>query len=278
MVLCLGGVAATAAAAPATDHLSGPVAPALPAAGPAVSTASPGSGYPTAVHFGGLAAVGALFNAPVYQNGKLTTNTHYCSGSVVYSPHGDVVMTAAHCVYSKSGGYTKFLAFAPKYHNGPSSEGVWYVRRIIVPHGWLTSQNPNDDYAFLIMLPQKQAGRTTEIQQHTGYLTPTVSLPLPKTVAVTGYNDVRLDKLGNEPITCRTSAFEVAEAGSHYERFNCDNYQDGTSGSPWVVANTNHVIGVIGGYQQGGDSPNYSFSALFTSTTLADYHNAENLG
>lgn len=232
----------------------------------------------TTVHFGGWNAVGALFDAPVYQNGKLTTNTHYCSGSVVASPHGDLVLTAAHCVYSRSGGYVKFLAFAPKYDNGPSSEGVWYVRKIIVPAGWLASEDPNQDYAFLVMRPRTHRGRTTNIQQHTGYFTPAVSLPLPRNVAVTGYNDVRYDTDGNQPIICHASAFEVAEAGSHYERFNCPNYQDGTSGSPWVVAGTNHVIGVIGGYEQGGDSPDYSFSALFTPSTLAEYHTAERAG
>ncbi len=241
--------------------------------GSAVATAATTSG--TTAHFGGRSSVGALFPAP---GGTITENAHFCSGSVVDSPHGDLVLTAAHCVYSIKNGYTKSLAFAPKFDNGPSAEGVWYVKKIIVPRGWLANQNPQDDYAFLVMRPQTHDGRTTNIQQHTGSLTPSVSSPLPEKVSVVGYNDVRYDKNGNTPIICHASAFEVMEAGSHYERFNCPNYQDGTSGSPWVVAGTNHVIGVIGGYEQGGDSPDYSFSSLFTTATIADYHAAQRQG
>ena len=31
------------------------------------------------------------------------------------------------------------------------------------------------------------------------------------------------------------------------------------------------MVGVIGGYEQGGDSPNWSYSAIFDNATLAFY-------
>ena len=48
--------------------------------------------------------------------------------------------------------------------------------------------------------------------------------------------------------------------------FDCDNYTNGTSGGPFLAhvnpkTGDGWVIGVIGGYQQGGDTPNVSYSA-----------------
>jgi len=221
---------------------------------------------PNPIHFGGVPAVGALFNAPLYVDGKLTDAQHYCTASVVHSPHGDLLLTAAHCVYGSSGPAT-FLAFAPMYDNGPSPLGVWYVSKIEVTSGWAQNQDPSQDYAFLEVSPIK--GRP--IEQYTGSLQLTATrLPVP--VAVIGYNDVQYDPQGNEPIVCLAKAFAVTEAGEPYSRFNCNNYQDGTSGGPWIEAGTNRVIGDIGGFDQGGDYPNYSFSSIFTQNVFDLYH------
>jgi hypothetical protein len=89
-------------------------------------------------------------------------------------------------------------------------------------------------------------------------------------VSVVGYNDLTYDVDGNEPIMCRTTAFEETDAGEPWARFNCPNYQDGTSGGPWITK-AGTVVGVIGGYEQGGDSPDWSYSAIFNSATLAFY-------
>jgi len=79
-------------------------------------------------------------------------------------------------------------------------------------------------------------------------------------VRVTGY-----PASVNAPITClnwtsRQSATQL--------RFDCDGYTGGTSGSPWVThfnsrSRTGTIVGVIGGYQQGGDTPSISYSAFF---------------
>jgi len=76
-------------------------------------------------------------------------------------------------------------------------------------------------------------------------------------VHVTGYPDS-----ANSPITCVnwTSPQSVTQL-----RFDCDGYTGGTSGSPWVTqfsaqSRTDTIVGVIGGYQEGGDSPSVSYS------------------
>jgi hypothetical protein len=61
--------------------------------------------------------------------------------------------------------------------------------------------------------------------------------------------------------------------------FDCDNYTDGTSGSPFLVGldpatGDGTVIGVLGGYQQGGDSADVSYAATFGQNVQTLYDTA----
>ena len=57
--------------------------------------------------FAGTPAVGALFTASAGRLGQ-----HFCTASVVDSPAGDLLITAAHCVTGTSG----TIEFVPGYH------------------------------------------------------------------------------------------------------------------------------------------------------------------
>ena len=53
----------------------------------------------------------------------------------------------------------------------------------------------------------------------------------------------------------------------------------GTSGSPWItrfdpVTRTGAIVGVIGGYQEGGDTPAVSYSAYLDSDIRKLYQEA----
>ena len=76
-------------------------------------------GTPTAAKFTGVATVGALFYTAGSQN-------HFCTASVIDSAPRDIVLTAAHCVYSA--GYATNLAYVPEYHAGTRPLGTWPVR------------------------------------------------------------------------------------------------------------------------------------------------------
>ena len=59
-------------------------------------------------------------------------------------------------------------------------------------------------------------------------------------------------------------------------RFDCAGFYSGTSGSPWVTkfqlhAHTSTIVGVIGGYQQGGDTDSVSYSSYFGPAIRALY-------
>jgi V8-like Glu-specific endopeptidase len=229
-------------------YVVSPLAQAVGHAVPAVSRGVP---------FNGTAAVGALFTR---SGGRL--GAHFCTASVVSSPAGNLLITAAHCMQGKS---LASVAFAPGYHNGRFPHGVWVITAMYVDSAWTTSQDPDDDVAFLI------AGRPgTHIQRSTGAEVLRIDRP-PQMVQVIGYPDAT-----NRPITCTAPARSF---GARQMVFDCDNYTNGTSGGPFL-ANVDHatgdgwVIGVIGGYQQGGDTPNVSYSPRFFSSVLRLYRTA----
>ena len=215
----------------------------------------------SSVPFSGTAAVGALFTR---SGGRL--GAHFCTASVVSSPAGNLLITAAHCMQGKHPGD---VVFAPGYHNGRFPHGVWAVTTAYVDRAWATSQNPDDDVAFLI------AGRPgTHIQRHTGAELLRIGRP-PQMVQVIGYPDAT-----NSPVTCTAPARRF---GARQMVFDCGNYTDGTSGGPFLAhispkTGDGWVIGVIGGYQQGGDTPDVSYSPRFFASVRALYQTATSPG
>ena len=105
--------------------------------------------------FAGTPAVGALFTM---SKGKL--GQHFCTASVVGSPEGDLVITAAHCVTGTSG-----FVFVPGYDRGAAPYGTWSVTKVYVDQSWKSSSDPDDDVAFLRV---SQAGSIVPIEDVTG--------------------------------------------------------------------------------------------------------------
>jgi V8-like Glu-specific endopeptidase len=194
-------------------------------------------------------AVGALFVASSAGLGG-----HFCTASVVDSPHGDLVITAAHCVSSRN---PSQIAFVPGYHDGHDPYGVWLVTRVVVDAQWRGSRNPDHDVAFLVI---QRHGGTTGVQRLTGGERLGTGLPGRVLVHVIGYPD-----RAQRPVICtsRTRPF-----GPHQMRFDCAGYTGGTSGGPFLARSVSAtglgtVIGVIGGYEQGGDLASVSYSPRF---------------
>ncbi len=217
-------------------------------AAPAVVTPSP----LTVTSAGVTPAVGALFSTDGGQLG-----THFCTASVVDSAAGDLIVTAAHCLNGYPATNPTGLVFVPGYDNGTAPYGAWTVTRIFVDAAWASAADPDDDVAFLVVA---QAGSNARIENVTGAEHLGIGQPATGSVRVIGYPDTR-----DQPISCqnRTRAFGPSEM-----EFDCDSYTDGTSGGPFLAGvdpatGEETVIGVIGGYQQGGDSPDVSYSARF---------------
>jgi V8-like Glu-specific endopeptidase len=211
--------------------------------------------------FDGTGAVGALFT--VTASGRL--GRHFCSASVVHSRNGDLVMTAAHCLAGRAIGGARGIVFVPGFHRGQAPHGRWKVTDAFVDRAWAADRDPDDDYAFLIARRPGPA-----LEKVTGAETLGIGLP-PQRVTVIGYPDA-----ADRPVTCtgRARVFHRTQLV-----FRCAGYPDGTSGGPFLArvdqdSGRGTVMGVIGGFQQGGATPDVSYSPRLTARARTLYHQA----
>jgi V8-like Glu-specific endopeptidase len=191
----------------------------------------------------GVSRIGALY-------ANATTNQHGCTASVVDSPGGNTLITAAHCVSGSGAG----MVFAPGEQGGTAPYGRWRVTAVHLAPSWLARQDPDVDVAFLTVARRMIHGHLTTIQRVTGGYRLGSTARQGERVTVTGYPA----GTSNDPITCRPSTYLTHE----YPTFDCRGYVGGTSGAPWLHAAKRglEVVGVIGGLHQGGcvDSTSYS--------------------
>ncbi len=205
--------------------------------------------------------VGALFEQDASGN-------HFCTASVVASPGKDLLITAAHCIHGgKGSGYHSNIVFIPDYRDGNTPFGVWTPQRLLVAPQWAGSSDPDYDVGFVTLQPHngqniQQVLGGSHLGSDTGYR---------YLVRVTGYPDS-----ANAPITCINW---TSQQSATQLRFECSGYTGGTSGSPWVTrfdarSRTGTIVGVIGGYQQGGDTPSVSYSSYLGSGIQQLYQQA----
>ena len=227
-----------------------------------MTAASASAQRKTAAPAVGPLAVGTLFT--LASNGTL--GRHFCTGTVVDSPKGDVVVTAAHCVTDTMSGS---IAFVPGYHNGKVPIGVWVVQKVFVDSAWTTSLDPDHDFAFLVVSRSRSQSR--RLQALTGAMRVGSGVVSRPSASVIGYPSSLETAIACRNVLLRLSPTQL--------EFDCDGYTNGTSGSAVVVdadASTGlgTVVGVIGGYQQGGNTPSVSYAAAFNGTTKALYEQA----
>jgi V8-like Glu-specific endopeptidase len=213
--------------------------------------------------FGGAAAVGALFTMSA---GKL--GAHFCTASVVNSARGDLAVTAAHCVTGRTGQ----IVFVPGYADGQEPYGVWTVTRVYTDPAWQSSQDPDDDVAFLQL---SEAGDGRAVEAVTGAEHFAAGWQTPALVQVIGYPDG-----ADQPVVCAnwTKLFSPTQL-----EFDCGGYTTGTSGGPFLAdvsagSGEGTIIGVIGGYEQGGFTPEVSYASAFGPAVSALYASAEASG
>ena len=192
--------------------------------------------------------VGALFvRAP--------GGNHFCTAGVVGSPGKDLLITAAHCINggNNSTGYRSDIVFIPDYRDGQEPFGVWEPAKLLVARQWADSSDPDYDVGFVVLKPHGDRN----IQEILGANRLGTDLRYQYLVHVTGY-----PASSSAPITCVnwTSRYSDTQL-----RFECAGYTGGTSGSPWVIrfsprSHTGTIVGVIGGYQEGGGTASVSYS------------------
>ena len=192
--------------------------------------------------------VGALFEHDA-------DGDHFCTASVVASSGRDLLITAAHCINGgKNGGYRQDIVFIPGYRDGREPFGVWVPAKLLVAPQWENSSDPDYDVGFIVLKPHdgkniEEVLGANQLGINPGYM---------NLVRVTGYPASQ-----DAPVTCVS---QTSRQSQSQLRFDCDGFTGGTSGSPWVThfdprTLTGTIVGVLGGYQEGGSTEAISYSS-----------------
>ncbi|MEJ8640499.1 hypothetical protein WKI68_01750 [Streptomyces sp. MS1.HAVA.3] len=247
-------------------------APARPVV-PRVPATTPGIGQ----DFDGVPVVGRMF---LVKGG----GAYFCTASVVASPGRNLVLSAAHCLL---GSDTQQVAFVPRYTRAkPQPYGMFPVLRNADGHSkiWIDpryrSQGVNRaaalDVAFAQVGPDAHGRRVQDVVGGN------------RLVTGAGYAHARVSLIGHpssaaRPRLCvnRTTKFTSSDAripGS-FLRINCTGYPGGTSGGPFLLrydgrTGTGDVVGVIGGWNTGGDKADTSYSSYFGADIRKLYEKA----
>ncbi|WP_327324176.1 serine protease [Streptomyces sp. NBC_01210] len=247
---------------------------------PAVSAPAqaPGAGTRKSARAGdpfyeGVPSVGMLY----YRTNDLAT--HSCTASVVHSPRGNLLLTAAHCSLGSK------VAFVPQYRSNKAAaqqpHGIWAIADIFKdPRHSENHIGPGSDldFAFATVKPDK-LGR--QVESITGGNRLSRAPGYENWVTVIGYPNSK-DAPKDQAVKCRTKTTRLP--GYRQMRIDCGGFYGGTSGSPWLAnfdekTKTGDVIGNLGGWNGGGlknGSDRISFAPVYGDEVFKLYDDAVN--
>jgi hypothetical protein len=171
---------------------------------------------------------------------------HTCTGSVLHSATGDLILTAAHCL--AAGVDTSFV---PAFAKEARPQDYWDIDQVYLDPRWTSVQDPLADFA--VARVRRGAGGRVESEVGGGF-TLGSSPAIGTDIAVTGY----AFGAGGGPIGC-TARMVAREQG--YPELRCAGLVNGTSGAPWLAGTT--VVGITGGLEGGGCEENVSYAPPF---------------
>jgi len=113
-----------------------------------------------------------------------------------------------------------------------------------------------------------QNGTTATLESLVGANTLAVGGAFEQQITLTGYPDD-----SETPAVCQNT---TSRQDTYQLKVDCAGFPRGTSGGPWVTApdpktKLGSVIGVIGGFQEGGDDADTSYSSYFDNDVAALY-------
>ncbi|MFE9596958.1 trypsin-like serine peptidase [Streptomyces hokutonensis] len=198
--------------------------------------------------------VGALFGSAYATS---LAGGHHCTASVVHSAGHDLIVSAAHCLDGDPGD-----VFVPGYRDGKAPYGVWKVVQRYLPDGWNQGQAEDSDIGFATVA--EVDGKNIEDVVGADRFTAGTETGA-TAVTITGYPSAT-----DQPISCTN---KPVQHSATQQRIDCPGFTGGTSGSPWVNGDQ-QVVGVIGGHEQGGLTPDISYSVVLGKEAAELYKDA----
>jgi V8-like Glu-specific endopeptidase len=200
---------------------------------------------------------------------------YQCSGSVIDSGAGDIVLTAAHCVIDpESGTHATNLVFVPGYRGGSKPFGEWPASAFATTSEWeSTAGTRNTDEAgdmAMLELDSRPSDSAT-VQSVVGALGIAFNQPRAQTYTQYGYpaeSPYDGSKLYALPSTYAFADTSYSPAAMAIR----SDFKPGSSGGPWVVGSAPVALSVTAYYYLFPTSlRGYMFGPYFGSKAQALY-------
>jgi V8-like Glu-specific endopeptidase len=204
---------------------------------------------------------------------------YQCSGSVVDSPQGDVVLTAGHCVIDpETGAVAREIIFVPGYRELKAPFGIFAATSFVTTPEWSSSAGTSDpdeagDLAMLVLAPNTKTGQSVEAT--VGSLAIAFEQPRQQTYTQWGYPGG--SPYNGEILYSHTTPYAGGDpsypAAERPIKIASD-FTAGASGGPWTVGPTSAptVLSLTDYYYEG--DPHHLYGAYFGSAARKVYEAA----
>jgi len=198
-----------------------------------------------------------------------------CSGTSVVSPHGNVVITAGHCVYDEGIWADRKWVFVPGYHHGERPFGTFTAHWLGTTPAWHAHENENYDVGAAVV-GRNEKGQTLAAAVGADRLK--TGLSPAQTFDVYGY-PVEKPFNGGTLQVCRETSFIGHDFGSLFEpgpldlAISCDDSAGG-SGGAWTIEG--NVVNSVTTYGYSSD-PFTNFGPYFGKDVAKLYARAKQI-
>lgn len=177
---------------------------------------------------------------------------YVCSGTVVNSPSGRVVITAGHCVFENF--WSRRFVFVPGYHDGIAPFGEFVAKRLTAPARWVKNQWNRPTYALSYDVGAVVLKGATPVQTAVGGARG-IAFNVGRSRQYTSFGYPAANPFDGESLFTCTSPFGGRDIGTFSPSpgwISCD-MTGGSSGGGWIF--DNEFLNSVNSYGYGNGSP-----------------------
>ena len=177
---------------------------------------------------------------------------YVCSGTVVNSPSGRVVITAGHCVFENF--WSRRFVFVPGYHDGIAPFGEFVAKRLTAPTRWVRNQWNRPTYALSYDVGAVVLKGATPVQSAVGGARG-IAFNVGRSRQYTSFGYPAANPFDGESLFTCTSPFGGRDIGTFSPSpgwISCD-MTGGSSGGGWIF--DNEFLNSVNSYGYGRGSP-----------------------